>query len=613
MSSLTLVAWIRVVFCQGPRQVINALTLYSVFQAKLDPSKSNDVGDALLTFFKNVEILAEQQHQQAFILSGMIFTLVVWIFSALSLILAILFYLLFLWHYIPNQDGGLIGFCERKINGRLTKIVSAKVNKAIEEEERKRAKADQKAAKKGEKVGGRQATVPVLFDSKDDDKLPDMPMLNRADTFATLPQYQSRPGTPSGNFPQTASFELENLDQKRPLPGRSITGASYASNAPLINNASDMGRLADLPPIDTDMPFPAPQRSNTGGSQGGQWQRGPPGPQGPPRMPSAMGDRGYTTSPLSYADGRNTPGFPGPQRQNTMDYYGRPIPRSHTPMGPGPAPSIGRRTPFDPSRQNPQNRLMSPTSEYASEYGRQTTFNPTYQNQHQGYSSGPSFNSYNDQGRSSPAPGSEFGAPRAPFNYNAQGRSSPAPGSEFGRRSPFDPTLQENARSSPAPSNMGKGYNQNVRPQPSNQGGYNTFNPNSISQHPISPVGPENGEFDFGTGISSLPQVRNYTDPIPRAATAGPSTRQMRVNGNGLGNRNGPENRNGMRNEDYGDEEMGMENLRPPRRAATDLDAFSGGARDRERETYDQGQNLGQGRRRQDGSEGSESRFGGYR
>ncbi|KAF5871557.1 putative pheromone-regulated membrane protein [Botrytis fragariae] len=595
-------SWIRVVFCQGPRQVINALTLYSVFHAKLDPTESNDVGDALLTFFKKVGILAEQEHQQAVILSGMIFTLVIWIFSALSLILAILFYLLFLWHYIPNHDGGLTGYCERKINERLTKIVSAKVNKAIEEEERKRTKAEQRAVKKGEKVSGRQATIPALFDSKEDDKLPDMPVLNRADTMATLPQYTSRPGTPSSNLPQTASFELEKLDQKRPLPGRSVTGSSYASNAPLMGNAGDMGRLPDLPPLDTDMPFPAPQRTNTGGSQGSQWQRGPPQgpPQGPPRMPSAMGDRGFTASPLSYADGRNTPGFPGPQRQNTMDSFGRPIPRSHTPMGPGPAPSIGRRTPFDPAMQNPQNRMMSPASEYGSEYGRQTPFNPALQNQGRpspapGSEFGgprPPFNFYNDQGRSSPAPGSEFGGPRPPFNYNQQGRSSPAPGPDFNRRTPFDPALQNNGRSSPAPSNMGQRYGQNTPSPPStNPAGYKPFNPNSINPTLASPVEQEEQHqhgFNFGTGTSSPPRVRNLTEPIPRAATTGPE--QMRSYGN--------------RNEDYGDEEMGS--ISPPRRAATEVGEFNPDQRTNQNQTH---QRHGS----ESGSGSGSAPWGGYR
>ena len=370
MLVLTTVAWIRIIFCQGPRQVVNALTLYSVFKAKLDPTEASNVGSSILTFFKNIGILANEEHQQAAILSGMLFTLVIWIFGALSLISAMILYLLFLWHHIPNADGGLSGYCERKINSRLSKIVSVKVNKALEEEERKRVKADAKAAKKGEKpVYGRQATLPTLFDQKTDDKLPNMPMLNRNDTMTTLPLYSSRPGTPSGQ-PTLPAFELDQLDQKRPFPSRTVTGssamsnASYASNAPLIGNASEMGygRSASpapsLPPLDTNG-FPGgPQRTATANSNNSQWNRGPPGP---PRMPSAMGDRGYTQSPVSY-DGQSP--------RSATDAYGRPIPRavgelrSNTPMG---APSMGRRTPFD---QNYPGGRQSPAPGLGSEYGR---------------------------------------------------------------------------------------------------------------------------------------------------------------------------------------------------------------------------------------------------
>jgi hypothetical protein len=370
MLVLMIIAWIRIIFCQGPRQVVNALTLYSVFKAKLDPTAANDVGSTLLTFFKNIGILANEEHQQAVILSGMVFTLVVWIFGALSLIIAMIFYLLFLWHYIPNADGGLSGYCERKINGRLSKIVSAKVNKALEDEERKRIKADAKAAKKGEKPQfGRQATLPTLFDQKSDDKLPNMPMLNRNDTMTTLPVYSSRPGTPSGQ-PTLPAFELDQLDQKRPFPSRTVTGssamsnASFASNAPLMGNVSDMGYgrsgspAPSLPPLDTNG-FPgAPQRTMTANSNNSQWNRGPPG--GPPRMASAMGDRAYTQSPVSYSDSPSS----------ATDPYGRPMPRavgdlrSNTPMG---APSMGRRTPFDPKNAGGR---QSPAPGPGSDYGR---------------------------------------------------------------------------------------------------------------------------------------------------------------------------------------------------------------------------------------------------
>jgi hypothetical protein len=329
------------------------VTLYAVLQANFVGKA--DVGSTLSTFFTNIGHLAEQNHQQAVVLSGMIFTLVIWVFGVLSLILAILFYSFFLWHYIPNRDGGLSGYCRRKVDKRLSQIVSVKVNKAIEEEERRRLNADKKGLKKGEKppTVGRQATLPTLFDPKSEDKLPYMPTLARADTMQTLPLYTSRPGTPSGQ-PPVPAFELDNLSQQRPFPNRNVTNSSvtsYASNAPLMANAAESGRASPAPSFASlngnGFSNVQPPRSMTSNSNRSQWTDGSR-PQGPPRMASAMGDRGYTSSPVSYTDGRsNTPGGP------TMDSYGRPVPRpmndmrSNTPAGP--APSMGRRTPFDQS------------------------------------------------------------------------------------------------------------------------------------------------------------------------------------------------------------------------------------------------------------------------
>ncbi len=282
-------------------------------------------------------------------------------------------YLLFLWHWIPNADGGLSGYCERKINGRLSKIVSVKVNKALEEEERKRNRADAKAAKKGEKPQfGRQATLPTLFDAKSDDKLPKMPMLNHNDTMTTLPVYSSRPGTPSGQ-PTLPALELDELSRRRPLPSRSVTGSSamsnmsVTSNAPLLGNASDMGYgrpaspAPSLPPLDTHGFPSAPNRTMNANSFNSQRNRGAPG--GPLRMPSAMGDRGYTQSPVSYTDDSQSP-------SSATDPHGRTIPRAGGEFGSNTfngAPSTGRRTPFDP---NYHAGPPSPAPGTASDYGR---------------------------------------------------------------------------------------------------------------------------------------------------------------------------------------------------------------------------------------------------
>lgn len=483
---LRIIAWIRIIFCQGPRQVVNALTLYSVFKAKLDPTEASDVGNTILTFFKNIGILANEEHQQAVILSGMVFTLVIWIFAALSLIIALILYLLFLWHYIPNADGGLSGYCERKINGRLSKIVSVKVNKALEEEERKRIKADAKAAKKGEKPQfGRQATLPTLFDQKSDDKLPNMPMLNRNDTTTTLPLYSSRPGTPSGQ-PTLPAFELDQLDQKRPFPSRTVTGssamsnASFASNAPLMGNASDMGygRSASpapsLPPLDTNG-FPGPQRTMTANSNNSQWNRGPP------RMPSAMGDRGYTESPVSYTDNNQSP-------QSATDPYGRPMPRavgdlrSNTPMG---APSMGRRTPFDP---NYPNGRQSPAPGPNSDYGRNS---PAPSNRGPASPTAGGYQPYNPQGApsnlrsASTAPTSNPGPGPQYRNMTDPGPRGPPAGGDYFANAPMPmpqrPGTAQSGRGTPNGSRVGSGDGpvRLASPAPYQNGGSPAFGPGS--------------------------------------------------------------------------------------------------------------------------------------
>ncbi|GJC96478.1 pheromone-regulated membrane protein [Colletotrichum higginsianum] len=197
-------SWIRVLVCSGPRQVVNALTLKSVYDAKLAVHEASVEG-SLLGFFDKIKSLATEDYQQALILSGMLFTLVIWVFSALYLIMAVFFYVFFLFHWIPKADGGLSGYCERKVTKALMKIVTAKVNKALARQEESKRKA---AKKNGEKLPlERQATLPTLPNVGDPDKLAEMPMFGRSDTFATLPAYESRPGTPvaSSSTPWTKS------------------------------------------------------------------------------------------------------------------------------------------------------------------------------------------------------------------------------------------------------------------------------------------------------------------------------------------------------------------------------------------------------------------------
>jgi hypothetical protein len=442
----TYLAWIRIIFCSGPRQVVNAVTLLAVYQTNLDP-KVADAGTSILQFFRNIGILADADKKQAVILSGMLFTLVIWVFAVLSLILAVLFYLLFLWHYIPNSDGGLSAYCRRKIDSRLTRIVSAKVNKALEDEERKRLKLAQKQIKKGEAPIvpiGRQATLPYLFDAKTDDKLPEMPMLHRNDTMATLPAYTSRPGSPSRQQPAVPGFELSSMDQRRPYPQRSDTGVSamsntsYASNAPLMGAAGEMGygrggspvpTVPTLPQLDNDG-FPFPQRSTTANSNGSQWQRGTPQPMnnspfGPPSR--------QMTQELPYPDDSRGP----LSRQMTQDMYspdGRGTPSRQLTATPG--TYADPRGP--PSRQMTQDSFSNPRGP-PSRQMTQDNFTP-------------SPISYNDTGRNSPRPQpstiDSYGRPLPPTGDALNGRVTPV-GASIARRPVFGE--MPGGRSSPAP------------------------------------------------------------------------------------------------------------------------------------------------------------------
>ncbi|KAH8816016.1 hypothetical protein F5884DRAFT_205184 [Xylogone sp. PMI_703] len=478
-------AWIRIIFCAGPRQVVNAMTLYTVFKAQLDPTDANDVGSSLVGFFKNLAALAEENQQQTVILSGMTFTLVIWLTQALSLLLALILYLMFLWHYIPNADGGLTGYCERKVNERLGKIVSAKVNKALEEEERQRRKAEAKALKNGEKPLGplsRQATLPVLFDSKSGDSLPAMPMLNRNDTTATLPQYTSRPASPGGQ-PTLPGLEMDRLE-KKPFTRTNTGSSSYAPSASLLNNASDMGYgrsgspTPSLPHLDTSGPMNGPQRSMTGNTNSSSpWQRGPPN-----RVLTGGLDRGFTQSPMSYSNDRGQPGmspmngngpYRGPTRQNTFDSYGRPMD--------GQSPVQG-----GPSSINPRdNRPLPPAVSELS--GRSIT--PGAQ---QSMSSRGPFDTTNPSARQTPAPGPGFDFERT---------SSPAP--------------NQMGRASPGPNQMGSGPNRSFSPVPSNAppSRYQPYQPNSNLRN-VSSASP--APYPASPPQQSSQQYRNMTDPGSR-------------------------------------------------------------------------------------------------
>lgn len=380
----TALAWMRIIFAEGPRQVINALTLYSVMQANLVPTGAHKAthGHTLIAqFFVNVKILASHNREQAAILFGMLFTLIIWVIAAMSLFVAVLFYLTFLCHHIPNKDNGLSKYCRRKIDSRLQKIVGVKVNKALAKVDSSRKVDKSSAAGTGKRPPQitRQPTLPIL-DTNPDDKLHDIP-LQRQTTQSTLPLYVSRQSSRTGNFPNTRADSEPTIPDifpfsARPPPSRTTTqssafsDASHASNAPLMREAAEMGyrppsrTYPSAPPsrmgFDRNISSTRPtiDRIFTGSSQGTQrsyysarkpvpapgWiTQGPPQPVPPPIRQNINASGSVLSGAQSYSPTQHQPFSHAASQFPIDDYRGR---------TPGPQPARGEpRQEFEMQRQ----------------------------------------------------------------------------------------------------------------------------------------------------------------------------------------------------------------------------------------------------------------------
>ena len=366
-----LLAWLRVIFAEGPRQVINALTLYSFLQAKLIPTGANGASGGrspFQQFWFNFSVMFNTNQKEGIVLLGMLWVLVIWVISALNLIIACILYLLFLWHWVPSSDGSLSAYCKRKIDSRVNTIVGAKIQKAREKEETKRQLEEAKALKAGERPPPvkREPTLPLLGDmnEKADDS---MSTLTRNTSQATLPTYSSRPPTRNGSDPpglqrQPTLPELMGSATGAPL-SRAGTQASYASNAPLTTNAGAMAfgtpsrsQTPHIPSMMGGNERPPPGRSYTNGSAAGGFAYGPNS-----RPSTANSNRAPGPPPMN-GPGRRTPGppnynpmdrrTPGPQQGRQSPYAPPPV-DDYGRRTPGPPPS-GRSTP-NPSRQQTPN------------------------------------------------------------------------------------------------------------------------------------------------------------------------------------------------------------------------------------------------------------------
>lgn len=339
---------IRVIIAEGPRQVINGMTLYEVMQERFFEGAESDKSN-IEQFWANLQHLFNENTYQAMTICAMLFTLIIWIISALCLLVSLVLYITFLWHYIPQQDGRLKIYCRRKVDKRLEKIVESKIKAALEQEDKQARKAEQKAVQKAEYVRKKTGTlpveppvkftrqptlpaVPVTSDVNKEDKLPEFPLLRQdtTTTVSTLPLYASRPPTRNGTPHLEKQPSQRTMHSARPMPSRMTTQSSGfptpndEMDAPLLDNAGYAGHVGQeisRPPTavsrqgsNSSLNRPMLGRTMTQDSQASQIYP----PRAPTAPPGAM--RSYT--PMSRTDS------PGPRQPvgPRMPIAGRPTP-----------------------------------------------------------------------------------------------------------------------------------------------------------------------------------------------------------------------------------------------------------------------------------------------
>lgn len=392
---------LRIILAEAPRQVVNGMTLYSFLKADLVPTGSNAASSGRTDgeqFFVNIGTLWNTAHEETVVLFTMLFTFIIWVISALSLIAAVVLYLTFLWHYVPQKDGRLSIYCRRKIDRRLEKIVGVKVKQALKHQEKKQTKMS-KNTQSPEDLA-RKATLPqvaAVTPRFNEDRLPEF-KLAREDSQATMSSYasQSTRDEKSRLAREPTIPDTRAIGARRPgMAYRSATetsNASYSSDAPLIGNATEMGYI-DVEPDDLTHPRPLLDRQLSASSYGSR-----------PVLDRQTSASSYGPNPFSDRNMSATPyaSRPVPERQMSASSYGsNQVPSrqmSASPYGPTPVPDrqmsassytarpVADRQMSAPSRgpRAPITRSMTPLTEVSHSIDERSeiTDEPFNENEH---------------------------------------------------------------------------------------------------------------------------------------------------------------------------------------------------------------------------------------
>ncbi|KGO41077.1 hypothetical protein PEX2_092110 [Penicillium expansum] len=456
-------SWMITIFADGPRQVINAITLYSVMQMDLIPGGANaahdDGSSSVAQFFNNVKILAEENTLQAVVLFGMLFTLIVWVLSVLRLISAIALYLIFLFHHIPAEDGTLSRYCLRKVGQRLKRIVHRKNNKALA---------------KGLKLQNRAPTKPMLdtdsnptLPSLAGDKVPAVPSLSRSTTQTTLPPYSQSTSTAPAQNPTLPNLDF---DAKPKLARTGTSSSAMSESASLTGNAAGMGYT----PLDGQNPT-LPTL--------------PPVPPLPATVPSRMATPHSRAAPAPYGNGdRNTP---GPGYRNLTDNSDSQPYQSHTPAPDYSSADMHASDDYDDFNRDHAPAHYDPYGPPRGTYGGEDEYGAGYE-----------------------TPDGRRGAPRAQQDYYPQdpySTRSYTPASTGGTPAPYRTNTPANTGGTPAPYQYNNPASTDGTPAP-----YRNYTPASTGGTP-APYQYNNPASTDGTPAP----YRNYT-PASTGGTPAP-------------------------------------------------------------------------------------------
>ncbi|KAF3223158.1 hypothetical protein TWF679_004353 [Orbilia oligospora] len=343
----TFKGWAKVLLADGPRQILNGVTLYAVMKAKIIPGTTKSGFSGLLASIKALE---EESLTQAIILSVMLFTCVWWILTFLSLAFAVLLWIMFIWHHVPS--GHTLGsYCREKVDKRLLGIVAKNHKRTIEEEREERMKADQAG------LGARKPTLPNFGDAPTGPAKPPVgPTLpsisekpvalglkrtNTMETFTTT--VSSRPDTNMPSRPPYAAarpqFPMRSSTNDTAM---STTSSMFDESASLIGDRKDPFARTNTP-LYRPQPPVGPYGRNYGPGHG-------------PNSSQASLTNPYETAPLQPHDFLGSQQYLPPVNRNdtVSPFYQHPPPvnRNDTisPLGNGPSPVQHRPLNFEPTQ-----------------------------------------------------------------------------------------------------------------------------------------------------------------------------------------------------------------------------------------------------------------------